>query len=583
MSTLRFLDFELDRDSFSLRRAGTLVDIDPKPLEMLFLLAERNGSLVTRDEALNRVWGEGVFIDGESALYTAVKKIRRAVGDPGLVLTVSGRGYRLNLPREPIALPAASPRAIERLAVLPLVNLSAEAPQDYFSDGLTDELISTMARLFGVRLTIVGRTSIMRFKGAQLSVEAIAHELSADYLIEGSVRRDKNRVRIAVQLLRAADSCTLWTDTFERGLTDIFQIQSEIALATAHAVHTKLSHAPQPSLTVDPEVHDLVLRARHLWAQRTRPMIEAAVIHFRQALTLDPVFAPAYSGLAFCYAILPITSNARPSACFPLAQEIADQALAITPASLEAQPEAHIVLGLVQFWYWRNWPLAFHHFQQAELLNPSDSNGPMFIAHVHSILGQHNQAILAIERAQRLDPFSPIVNTHVGHFLYNAGRFSEALKPLSRILEIVPQFWVAHLMRGKALALLGQQEEAIESFDHAYNFSAGNTEPLSFKAFTLAPQRPELASAAIAELEHQRVTAYASPVHVALAHLGLGNRGQALDLLDQALEERDLRLIFLAVESRWNILRESGDLDSVLRRIGLRSSPLVTGEKRNGD
>ena len=567
-ASIRFFDFELDRSTFSLRRGNATIRLDPKPLELLFLLAERNGTLVTHDEALARVWGEGVFIDGESALYTAIKKIRRALGDPGLVLTVSGRGYRLNLP-PPSAMASAAPEVVQRLAVLPLVNLNSDPAEDYFSDGLTEELIATMARLFGTRLGIIARTSVMRFKGTSLPVETIARDLSVDYLIEGSVRRHNKRVRIAVQLLCASDSTALWTQTFERDLTDLFQLQSEIALATAHAVHTQLAHIPAPSPALDPEVHDLLLRARHLWVQRTRPTIEAAMGYFRQALTLDPSFAPAYAGLASCYAILPITSNARPSDCFPLAQQFAEQALAIQTAA-QAQPEAHIALGLVQFWYWRNWELAVHHFQQAELLNPSDSNGAMFLAHVHSILQQHDQAIATIHRARQLDPLSPIVNTHIGHFLYNAGRFQQALAPLDRILELVPQYWIAHLMRGKALGLLEQPEAAIESFSKALTFSSGNTETLAFRAYTLATTgHREAALADLAALEHQRNSAFASPVHLALAHLGLGNHAEALQLIDQAFEERDLRLIFLAVESRWQPLRDSGHFESILQRAGL--------------
>jgi len=343
----------------------------------------------------------------------------------------------------------------------------------------------------------------------------------------------------------------------------------QIALATAHAVQTRLTHTPAPSPALDPEVHDLLLRARHLWVQRTRPTIEAAIGYFRQALTLDPAFAPAYAGLASCYAILPITSNARPSECFPLAQQFAEQALALQSAT-QAQPEAHIALGLVQFWYWRNWDLAVHHFQQAELLNPSDSNGAMFLAHVHSILQQHDQAIATIHRARQLDPLSPIVNTHIGHFLYNAGRFQQALSPLDRILELVPQYWIAHLMRGKALGLLEQPEAAIESFSKALTFSSGNTETLAFRAYTLATTgHCEAALADLAALEHQRNSAFASPVHLAFAHLGLGNHAAALQLIDQAFEERDLRLIFLAVESRWQPLRDSGHFGAILRRAGL--------------
>ena len=312
-----------------------------------------------------------------------------------------------------------------------------------------------------------------------------------------------------------------------------------------------------------------MLRARHLWVQRTRPAILAAVGYFREAMALDQSCAPAHAGLAMCYAILPITSNARPAECFPLAQQFAEQALALE-CSAATQAEARIALGLVQFWYWRDWQLAEDHFRRAELLNPSDSNGPMFLAHVHSILGRHDEAIATIECARRLDPLSPIVNTHVGHFLYNAGRFEEALLPLDRILELAPQFWVAHLMRGKALGVLGRLDAAVECFTRALTFSSGNTEPLAFRAYTLARAgRREAALEDLAALEDQGHVAFTSPVHVALAQLGLGDRAAALLRMEQAFEERDVRLIFLAVETRWQPLRSSGHLGGILRRAGL--------------
>lgn len=251
-------------------------------------------------------------------------------------------------------------------------------------------------------------------------------------------------------------------------------------------------------------------------------------------------------------------------------RQLAEQSLALVPLSLEAQPEALIVLGLVEFWHHRNWPLALHHFHQAERLNPSDSNGPMFHAHVHSILRQHPQALETIQRARELDPFSPIVNTHVGHFLYNAGQFIEALTPLNRILSLAPQFWIAHLMHGKAKGRCGDDVSAIESFSKAHTFSSGNTEALAFRAHALALIGERTAAEAdLAALTNQRSATYGSAVVTALANVGLGNQQAAIELLHQAFEEHDIRLTFLAVEGRWKPLRDTGQFDAILHRAGL--------------
>jgi tetratricopeptide (TPR) repeat protein len=314
---------ELDRRSFSLRRNGEVLRLDPKPLELLFLLVESQGDVVSHDQALRRVWGEGVFVNGEAALYTAIKKIRKAVGDPALI---------------------------------------------------------------------------------------------------------------------------------------------------------------------DAEVHDRYLRARYLLSQRTRPTIQAAMRYFQEALAIDPAFAPAIASLAFCHALLPITSTLRPHDCFPSAQSMATVAMALDPTQADAQ----IALGLVDFWFRRDWGAARAHFTESAMLNPGDSAPPMFLAHTHSVLGRHEEALITIAAALRLDPISPIVRAHHGHFLYNAGRSREALIPLRQVLELSPQFWVAHLMQGKALAtpdhapdrspdISNSSAEAIQSFLLSERFSMGNTEGLVFR------------------------------------------------------------------------------------------------------
>ena len=579
---------ELDRRSFSLRRNGSVVRLDPKPLELLFLLVESQGAVVSHDEALRRVWGADVFVNGEAALYTAVKKIRQATGDPTLIETVPGRGYRLRAAPEKSVngrgvTGAAPPRSEEqRLAILPLVNLSNDPEQDYFSDGLTEELINTISRLLRGRMGVIARTSVMRYRAVSKPVQQIARELNTHYLLEGSVRRQAGRVRVTVQLVRAADGTGLWSEIFERSLEDALALQSEIALATVTAIGLQLS--PRAALAVemqkpamiDAEVHDRYLRARHLMGQRTRPTIQAAMRYFQEALAIDPKFAPAMAGLAFCHAVLPITSLLRPHDCFPAAQNLAGDALSLDPTLADA----HIALGLVDFWYQRDWSAARGHFNDAALMNPGDSAPPMFLAHIHSVLGEHDDALTTLASALRLDPISPIVRTHQGHFLYNAGRSKEALLPLKQVLELNPQFWIAHLMQGKALAtpdhapgaacgVSATSAEAIESFLLSERFGVGNTEPLAFRIHTLAASGNSVAAKqAFSEMQQIHETNPVPPLHRALAVLGMGDRGAALELLEEGFAERDVRLIFLAVESRWRALGEH-NYARILERAGL--------------
>jgi TolB-like protein len=577
---------ELDRRSFTLRRNGKAVRLDPKPLELLFLLVESQGAVISHGEALRRVWGEDVFVNGEAALYTAVKKIRQAIGDPTLIETVPGRGYRLRAAANGSVTGAASSvpsqQEEQRLAILPLANLSNDPEQDYFSDGLTEELINTISRLLRGQMGVIARTSVMRYRAVSKPVQQIARELNAQYLVEGSVRRHAGRVRIAVQLVRAADGTGIWSESFERSLDDAFALQSEIALATATSIGLQISprnilaaETLKPVL-IDAEVHDRYLRARHLMGQRTRPTIQAAMRYFQEALAIDAAFAPAMAGLAFCHAVLPITSLLRPHDCFPAAQNLAGDALSLDPTLADA----HIALGLVDFWYRRDWDAARRHFSEAAMLNPGDSAPPMFLAHIHSVLGEHEEALTTLSSALRLDPISPIVRTHHGHFLYNAGRSQEALLPLKQVLELNPQFWIAHLMHGKALATPDHEPgaapgvsatsgEAIESFLLSERFGMGNTEPLAFRIHTLAASGNRVAAKeAFVEMQQRHMTNPVPPLHRALAVLGTGDREAAGELLEEGFAEHDVRLIFLSVESRWRALGESG-YARILERAGL--------------
>jgi TolB-like protein/Tfp pilus assembly protein PilF len=577
-------DIELDRRSFSLRRHGTIVRLDPKPLELLFLLVESRGGVISHDEALRQVWGEGVFVNGEAALYTAVKKIRQALGDATLIETVTGRGYRLRMPalsrsesgRAGTARPAEEG---QRLAVLPLLNLSNDPEQDYFSDGLTEELISAVSRLLRGQMAVIARTSVMRYRNVSKPVEEIAHELKVDYLVEGSVKRDPERVRVTVQLLRSIDGTVLWSENFERAAGDALAMQSEIALATATAIG--LQSAPHAAASIhtgrtgpfNAEVHDRYLRARHLLSQRTRPAIQAAMRYLREALAIDPDFAPAMASLAFCYALLPITSLLRPHDCFPAAQNLASDALSLDAS----QTDAHIALGLVDFWYRRDWNAARRHFLHASTLNPGDSAPPMFLAHIHSILGEHEQALTTLGAALILDPISPIVRTHHGHFLYNAGRSVEALRPLEQVLEMSPQFWVAHLMRGKALAtpdhlpgripgLSATSSMAINSFLLSERFAMGNSEPLAFRIHTLSAMgRKVHAEEAFRTMLEMQASRPLPPLHRGLAAVAVGAHSAALELIEEAFAENDVRLVFLLVESRWTALGESHYADTLQR------------------
>ncbi len=321
---------------------------------------------------------------------------------------------------------------------------------------------------------------------------------------------------------------------------------------------------------MDPEAFDSYLRARFLLDQRTAPAIRRAIGYFEKSLGRDPRYALAWAGLATCYATLPITSDARPRDCFPNTVETVRRALALD-ISL---PEAHIASGIAHFWFDWNWAAAEREFQRARELNPSDSRALMFLAHLYSNLSRHGEALKGIQAAGRLDPLSLIINTHQGQFLYHARRYAEAQRPLERILEVAPRFWIARVIHGLILGVRGRLREALREFSAGYRYSYGNTFAPALRGYTLgALGNSAAARTLLRELDRRARRTYVPPVHPSLVRLGLSEPAAALDDLEKAVEERDVRLVFLAVEPRWDPLRTHPQFEKLSKRIGFPTAP----------
>ena len=572
---LQFGDLELDPGNFEIKYRGQRLRLGRIPSELLFLLAARAGQLVTYQEAFESIWRRGIVIEVEASLYTAVRKLRRALGEdpsrPHFIETVARKGYRFIAPATaPPGRAAASegpdvrPRLM--LAVLPLDNMSRRAHQDYFTDGLTEELIAELGQFSPSELGVIARTSVMAYKGTRKSIAEIGAELGVHYVIEGSARHERGRVRITLQLIRVSDQSHIWSETYERPLVQILRVQSEVAKRLAEMIRLKLVEHRKPRPEVDPLVYDLYLRGRFLWEQRTPQSINQAIRHFEKALVSDSAYAPAWAGLATCYAIQAITSDARPTDSFPLAREAGDNAVALD----DRLPQGHIARGIVSFWFDWNWVEAEREFSRAIELNPNDSSASMFRAHLHSNLGRHAQALTGIREALVLDPLSRIANTHLAHFLYNARRYDEAANMLAPLLRRAPRFWVARIVLGKIYGMRKRVKQALEQFAAAHRYSHGNTECVGLRGYTLGHSgRTAQARRTLRELELRSRSHYVPPLHRALVSLGMGEHSQANLALAQAVAERDVRLVFLAVEPRWDELRGEHDFEAVRRRVGL--------------
>lgn len=574
---LRFGRFELDRKNFELRRDGKAVKIEKSPLELLIVLAERAGELVSQEEAAELVWGTDVHIEVGSALYTAVKKIRVALGDtskrPKYVETAPRKGYRFvarcNQPWQRREEAARSARPM--LAVLPLENLSGDQDQEYFSDGMTEEIITELGRISTQELGVLARTSVMRYKRTRKSIREIGRELGVDYLVEGSVRRNAGRVRIAVQLVRADDQTHLWAEAFERPASEVLRIQAEIAHAVAQEIRVRVVSRAARSHEVEPELYDAYLRGRFLQGQLTPPAFMKAIGYFELVLDRSPNFAPAWVALAECYVRLPITSDVPPERAFPKAKEAADRAIA-ADASLGA---AYAARSGVRFWHLWDWKGALADSAEAEARNPSLAEAYLWRSHVHSNLGMHREAIVEIAQAKKLDPFSRIISTLHGQFHYQAGRgfYREAEELLRYALVVDPKFWIAHVDLSKIWGMQGKYARAVAAAQRAYRYSHGNGEATSLEgwAHAMAGQKA-LARKKLQDLEREGKRRYVPPVHKALILAGLGERNASLDEIERAFEERDVRLVFLLVEPRWNSLREIPRFQAALGKMNFSVS-----------
>jgi TolB-like protein/Flp pilus assembly protein TadD len=573
---LRFGPFELDPDNFQLLRRGKAVRIEKAPLELLFVLAERPGKLVSQSAAAELVWGKDVHIETGAALYTAIRKIRQALADtsgkPKYIETVPRKGYRFIALGDQIRSKSHAPGEDGRpmLAVLPLENLSGDAQQEYFSDGLTEELITELGRVSPQQLGVIARTSVMRYKRSTRSIREIGKELGAGYLIEGSVRRDRSRVRIAVQLIRVSDQTHMWAASFDKPLREVLRVQEEVARAAAQEIRVRL--APRPAVPeIDPELYDVYLRGRFVQSQLIPPALRKAIEHFEQVLERSSSFAPAWAALAECYVRLPITSDARPSESFPKAREAAETAIRIDPSLADA----YAARSGEQFWHAWDWAEAEANALRAQSCNPSCASAYLWRAHVLSNLGSHHQALVEIARAKQLDPFSRIIATLHGQFQYMAGPryYTQAETLLRYVLQIDPQFWVAHINFSKLWGMQGRYGKAVSAADRAYRFSHGNTEATALAGWATARAgRKADAKARLKELDVLGKKKYVPPLHRALIHVGLGEKRDALDALDQAVAERDVRLTFLRVEPRWDPLRGEHRFQGILKRVNLAST-----------
>jgi TolB-like protein/Flp pilus assembly protein TadD len=556
-----FGPFRLDAKGHLLFRDGHMLRLEPKVVDVLQLLVENAGSVVAKDVLLRTVWRDAVV--GEGSLTRTISLLRSTLGagegDQEYVVTIAKRGYRFAV-----------------LAVLPFGNLSGDPTQEYFSDGLTEEMITQLSRLSRARLGVIARTSTMKYKFTSKSIQQIATELGVSFVLEGSVRRAASRVRIAAQLIRVSDQTHMWAQTYERDLGDILVVQNEVAQAIAKQIRIELAPGDEVRLfdaaTVHPEAYQLCLKGRYFWYKRTETALKKGIEYFDSAIAQDPAYAPAYAGKADCFSLLACRGFVAPREGFPRADAAATHAIDLNASLGEAQASlAHVRLHRCE---WGGLEAALTH---AIELNPSHAIAYHWYSEYLAVKGRFGESIAVMREAEQLDPLSPILNAALASAYYFACEFEAATECLDKALELDPSHFLIHFRRGHVMLGQGRHGEAIHAMQSAVALSDRSAETLAGlgQAYAAAERHDELREV-LRELEQQSRSRYVSAYSMAKI-LTVTDRDQAFAWLAKAYEESSADLIEIAVEPAFAGLRSDPRFRDLVRRVGLTASAGMTG------
>ncbi len=618
----RFDVFELDTRAGELRKNGIRLRLQGQPLQVLAILLQHAGELVTREELRSQIWTADTFVDFDHSLHNAIARLREVMGDcadsPSYIETLPRRGYRFIGSVEEIGTPAPAivaarepvseaPSIVQRrksltwsligllalvsigvglwvlshramanpplrsIAVLPLENLSGDPSQEYFVDGMTDELITDLAKVGALRVT--SRTSVMRYKGAKKSLPEIARELNVDGIIEGSVVRSGNRVRITAQLLNGPTDRHLWAETYDRNLGDVLKLQSEVAEAIAQQVRVQLTPQQQARLRsahpVDPEAYEAYVRGRYYFTNEfTNPeKLKLAKSYFEDSIRRDPGFAQAYAGLADSYVYLATfaPSEMPPGLAYKSAKEALRKALELDGTV----GETYDTLGSLSWLFERNWNTAEQNFSRSIALAPSYSCAHEDHALFLAFSGRRAEALAEMAKSDQLDPGPGSTMVESGVY-FQLRDYPSLVAASQRGVVSNPNEWTEHQYLGMGYEATGRGVEAISEYQRAVELSDGNLDAIASLAHAFAVTgRPDEARKILRGLEQKSKTVYVSPYVLATIYAGLGDNNQAFELLEKAFQERALDLSWsLKADLRLDTLRSDPRFQTLLQRMG---------------
>ena len=629
--------FEIDLKAFELRKHGFRIKLAEQPFQILVILLEKPGDVVTRDELRERLWPGDTFVDFDHGLNNAVMRLREVLGDssdsPRFIETLPRRGYRFIAPVQEMPVLAQSTHVSESqdiqaivpvvcpdvdvtvspsnggslsapgkskswltvprivilsaavlgvavgsglavhyvrgmesgrinaahtmsLVVLPLENLSGDSEQNYFADGMTDELTANLAKIRSLR--VISRSTAMAYKGAHKPLSEIARELHVDAVVEGTVLRAGDRVRITAELVQVSTDHHLWADTYESQIGDVLALQNRVSSAIVDEIRINLSKEDKERLAkrpaVSPEAYEDYLKGRYYWNKRSGEGFAKAIGYFEEATHKDQQYALAYAGLADCYGIIGATiyGSVPTAEAAPKAKAAAIRALEIDPSLAEAETS----LATAKFNYDWDWVGAAEGFKRAIQLDPSYATAYQRYSLYSIAMGRFDDSLEQIKRARDLDPLSISINSSFGWRLYLARQYDRSIAQLRDTLEMDPNYEWAHLVLGQAYEQKGEYGPAIDELRKAVELS--HNSPLLVSAlahaYALSGNQAE-AQRLLKQLTAQSKKEYVSPYYIATVYVALGRHDVAMDWLEKAFADRSNGLVFLRVEPELDPLR----------------------------
>ena len=629
---VRFDVFEVDLRAGELRKHGIKIRLQEQPFLILQALLETPGEVVTSEELQKKIWPQDTFVDFDHGLHAAVNRLRQALNDaadkPRFVETVSRRGYRFigqiqvrateaplglrvvpqpaNLPHKPaagkwwagpamgftVAVVVAAAlifsnvwglrnwlfgaRSFRSLAVLPLENLTGDPKQDYLVEGLTEDLTTQLSKLGDLK--VISHTSVVQYKGTHKSLPEIARELNVDAVVEGAVQLAGNHVRINAELVDGRSDQHIWADNYDRVLSDILLLQSDVARDIAKQIDLKLTPQQQQRLAndahpVNPDAYQAYLLGRSYWNKRTADGLAQAGQYFQQAIQKDPNYAPAYSGLSDYFAFLTLIGG--PEILPPKQAMVQAKAAAVKAVQLDdSSAEAHASMGHILHNYDWDFEGGEREFKRAIELNPNYAIAHHWYAHLLMQLGRTEESLAQSQLAQQLDPLSPFINNGLARQYYLSRQYDKAIAQCQVVLQLDPAYLPARTQLALAYEQNGMLPEAVSTMEQTRKLAGEKTDlpmvnALLAHAYALAGRRAD------AQSELNVLTAigqkrYVPPSYLAIVYLALGDKEKALEYLNRSYQDRSEQLLYLGVEPLVDPLRGDPRFDALLKQVGLK-------------